>query len=282
MKINLKRMIGGRRILRDFSTAKTYKYSMKNYSQRAVVLAFLSLFFLVNHAGAQELEGEIRYLVVHNWTKKMASLDYLSQQQRERIAYMWGNRSEWKVYSTLYFTPFQSKYEDSEEKAEPEDEGYSWRKEVYMVNRDFRTNRVFDIMTLLGKNYVIEDSLYAPEWKIMNDMKEVAGHVCMNASWNDTLKQQHILVWFALDMPVPAGPERLSGLPGIILEADINDGALTITANRIQLKKLENELDLPKKIKGKHITEEEYQAKIKEHLEQKRKAEEPWFWGLRY
>jgi len=231
---------------------------------------------------AQEMEGEIRYLLVHNWTKKMLTLDYLSQQQKDKMAYMWGSRSEWKLYANLYFTSTESKYEDSEESAEPEDVGYSWRKDAYAIRRNFETNTVFDVVTFLGKTYVIEDSLRAPDWKILNDMKEVAGHVCMNAFWEDTVKQQKITAWFALDMPVPAGPERLCGLPGIILEADINDGALLLTADRIQLKKLTKELDLPKKVKGKRITEAEFRSKTGDYIKEKRKAEEAWFWGLRY
>lgn len=235
------------------------------------------------HISAQELEGEIRYLLTHNWTKKMAALDFISKQQRERMAYMWGNRSEWKSYTTLYFSPAASKYEESEEKAEPDDSGYSWRKEAFFLKRDFEQNTLYDVMTLLGKTYIIEDSLRTPNWKILNDLKEVAGHVCMNATWEDTLKQQRIVVWFALDLPVPAGPERLCGLPGLILEADYNDGAMTLVADRITPKKLTTELDPPKKkIKGKKITEAEYSDLLQKHIAEKREAEEPWFWGVRY
>ncbi|MCB0543250.1 MAG: GLPGLI family protein, partial [Saprospiraceae bacterium] len=167
------------------------------------------LFMLPLFLCAQEMEGSIRYLVTHNWTKKMAAVDYISKQQRERIAYMWGNRSEWKVYTVLYFSATQSRYEDSEERAEPDDEGYSWRKDVYNIKRDFESNTIQDAIQLLGKTYVIEDTLIAPEWKILNDIKEVAGHVCMKAFLEDTLKQQKITAWFALDMPLSAGPERL-------------------------------------------------------------------------
>jgi len=243
----------------------------------------LSLIFLLPLvATAQDMEGTIRYLMVHNWTKKMTSLDYLSKQQREKMSYMWGKDSEWKVYTTLHFTPVETKYEDSEEKAEPDDEGYSWRKEVYFVKRNFEKNTVYDAIQMFGKTYIIEDSIQAPAWKIMNDMKEVAGHVCMNAFWEDTIKQQKIYVWFALDMPISGGPERLCGLPGMILEADINDGALLLTADKIDLKKLDKELDLPKKLKGKKIGEAEYVSMIKKHIAEKREAEEPWFWGMRY
>ena len=231
---------------------------------------------------AQEMEGSIRYLVTHNWTKKMAAVDYISKQQRERIAYMWGNRSEWKVYTVLYFSATQSRYEDSEERAEPDDEGYSWRKDVYNIKRDFESNTIQDAIQLLGKTYVIEDTLIAPEWKILNDIKEVAGHVCMKAFLEDTLKQQKITAWFALDMPLSAGPERLCGLPGLILEVDVNDGAMLISADKIDLRKLDKELNMPKKLKGKRIKEAEYYALLKKHIEDRRKAEEPAFWGMRY
>lgn len=250
---------------------------------RRIGFLFICSFAMQSAASGQtKMEGVIRYLAVSNWTKMMRTLDYLSPQQKERVAYIWGNRSEWKSYKKLYFSDAGSKYEDSEEKAEPDDEGYSWRKSVYFIRRDFERRLIHDAVTMLGKTYIIEDSLHEQNWKILNDMKEVAGHVCMNAFWEDTVKHQRITVWFALDLPVPAGPERLCGLPGIILEADYNDGALVLTADKIEFKPLTNEMDLPKKIKGKKVKEAEYQTAIKKHMEEKRKSEEPWFWGLRY
>lgn len=231
---------------------------------------------------AQELEGSIRYLVTHNWSKKMASVDYISKQQRERIAYMWGNRSEWKMFTTMYITPTETKYEDSEEKAEDDDEGYSWRKDMYYIKHNYAANTMHDVVQMLGKTYIIEDTLRAPDWKILNDLKEVAGHLCMNASWEDTLKQQHVVAWFAMDIPISAGPERFYGLPGLILEVDVNNGGMLITADKIKEYKLSTELNLPKKAKGKKITEADYTVLLKKHMDEKRKAEEPPFWGIRY
>ncbi|MBK6997486.1 MAG: GLPGLI family protein [Lewinellaceae bacterium] len=91
-----------------------------------------------------------------------------------------------------------------------------------------------------------------------------------------------ITVWFALDIPVSAGPERLCGLPGLILEVDINDGALNLVADKLDLQKLTTEMDVPKKLKGKKVTEAEYLDVIAKHVAEKKKNEEPWFWGLRY
>ncbi|MCW5922232.1 MAG: GLPGLI family protein [Saprospiraceae bacterium] len=247
-------------------------------------LLLLALFISLS-AIAQEqppLEGRIRYLVVHDWAKKMAAVDYLSKQRKERIAYMWGNRSEWKLYTQMFFNATETRYEDSEERAEPDDEGYSWRKDVYQIKRNFEENTQYDVMEMLGKTYIIEDSLHSPEWKIHNDLKEVAGHICMKAVWEDTVKRQKVVAWFAQDIPHSGGPERFSGLPGMILEVDVNNGAMVITADLIEQKKLDKQLNLPKKYKGKKITEAEYQDIVKKYIEEKTKAEEPYFWGMRY
>lgn len=227
-------------------------------------------------------EGTIRYLVTHNWTKKLAALSYMSKQRKERAAYMWGNRAEWREYTVLHLNPSKTKYEDSEERAEPNDAGYSWRKEKYFTTRDFASNTCFDVLTLQGKTYLVEDSLPCQQWKILNDLKEVAGHLCMNAEWVDTLKEQKIVAWFALDIPHPGGPERLCGLPGLILEADVNDGALIVSANKIESKKLSTELNLPKKLKGKKVSEEQYAAALKKLMDDFKKEEVPYFWELRY
>jgi GLPGLI family protein len=195
---------------------------------------------------------------------------------------MWGNRSEWKTYTLLHFNANSSKYENSEEEAEPGNEGWSNRKETFFMKRNFDENTVFDGITFLGKTYLIHDTIVPLRWKILNDMKEVAGHICMNASWVDTLRKQNVAVWFALDMPVSTGPDRFIGLPGIILEIDINNGALIMTADKIDLKPLTTELDVPLKLKGKKINMAEYTLLLEKQMKERRASEEPWFWGISY
>jgi GLPGLI family protein len=134
---------------------------------------------------------------------------------------------------------------------------------------------------MFGKLYLISDSLKIPDWKILNDIKEVAGHVCMNASLKDTLLNQKIIAWFALDIPVQSGPDNYFGLPGLILEVIINNGAKTMTAEKIDFKTLTTEFDLPKKLKGKQINNTAYNTMIKKFIDEKREAEE-FPWGIRY
>ena len=212
----------------------------------------------------------------------MGSVDYISKQQRDRMMYMWGTRSEWKSYTLLHFTSTESKYENSEEEAEPGNEGWSNRKETFFMKCNFKDYTLFNGITLMRKTYLVYDSIVPPSWKILNDMKEVAGHICMNASMSDTMRNQNTIAWFALDMPVSTGPDRFIGLPGIILEVDINNGALIMTADKIDLKPLTTELNVPAKIKGKKINSTEYTNLFEKQIKERKDAEEPWFWGLSY
>ncbi len=249
--------------------------------KKIIIILALSMPLIVE--AQQVTEGMVQYLVTHNWTKKMASLNYITPQQKAKQSYMWGNRSEWKMYMNLYFSPTETKYEDSEEKAERDQEGgYDWRKETFFIKRNFEKNTIQEAYELLGKTYIVEDTLLAMNWKIQNDLKEVAGHICMKAFIEDTLKKHQIVAWFAQDIPLNAGPEHFHSLPGMILEIDINDGAMIISANRIDLKKLTTELNAPKKLKGKKIKQVDYAGMIKKHIAEKTKEEQPWFWGIRY
>ncbi|HOY31812.1 MAG TPA: GLPGLI family protein [Bacteroidales bacterium] len=230
----------------------------------------------------QQAEGRITYLTTYDWVKMLNACDYLSKERKERTAYMWGNDSEWKMYNNLYFSATRSKYEDSEEKADPEDDGsYAGRKETFVMTCNFENNTCFHALEVLGKTYLITDSLKTPDWKILNDLKEVAGHVCMNATLKDTLRNQKVVAWFALDIPVQAGPDRFFGLPGIILEININKGAMVIAAENIEMRPLTHEFDLPKKLKGKKINTTDYEAVLKKFYDDKRQAEE-FPWGVRY
>ena len=246
------------------------------------ILSFLLFFLSASLIKAQSIEGTIRYVRTSNWAKQMAATSYISKQQKEKIAYMSGNRSEWKMYTYLYIKDEETKYNDPFESVEHNDDGYSWRKEKYMIFRNYEKNTIRDIIDQSGKTYLVEDSLTTFNWKVLNDMKEVAGRLCMNAMMEDSLREQKIVAWFALDMPLSGGPERFYGLPGLILEIDINDGSLVISADKIDLKPLTNEMDYPKKIKGKKMSEAEFKAMNDKKIAEKRKEEQPWWWEVRY
>jgi hypothetical protein len=68
----------------------------------------------------------------------------------------------------------------------------------------------------------------------------------------------------------------------MLLGIDINNGALVLEADKIDLKPLTTELDFPKKAKGKKIKEKDYIGILRKQIVENRKQEQPVFSGLRY
>lgn len=230
---------------------------------------------------AQNMEGEITYERVYHWTKIYSRLSYLSNEEKDRIKQTWGNDDEYKQKMTLFFNEKQSYY--SYPKVEENESGWSWTKSDYKIYRNFEKEKRTDIIGMLGKTYIVEDSLKAPSWKVMNKIKEVAGRMCMMAVTEDTVKGQKITAWFANDLAVSGGPELYSGLPGMILELEINDGEIVVSATEIKMKPVaEEDISLPKKMKGRKIDNKQYQELIASHIRDSIKAHRNPFWAMPY
>jgi GLPGLI family protein len=235
-------------------------------------------------AMAQKTDGVVTYTRKEYWLKIVNRLTFLSQEQKDREAQTWKN---WEldnkgIKMKLAFSSNESRYTYNSD--EPEEGGYSWRKSEFLLYRNFEKDKKTDIIEMLGKTYIVDDSLHAPVWKIGNQIKDVAGYICMKAETQDPIKKQKITAWFAQDIPVSAGPERLNGLPGLILELDINDGDVVIEAVNVTFRPLTpDDLKLPKQ-KGKKITDAEYDALIKQRIDENITAHRnPYGWtGIRY
>ncbi|WP_461096174.1 GLPGLI family protein [Spirosoma luteolum] len=235
-------------------------------------------------ASAQKTEGVVEYRRITHWSKIYRRMTFLSQEQKDRITLREKNWEEDNKGEKmkLLFSPTQSLYTYSGDAGESQDAGYSWRQSDLIMTRNFAGEHQTDIMEMLGKVYIVDDSLRTPVWKIGNQIKEVAGYICMKAETQDVIKGQTITAWFAQDIPVPAGPERLNGLPGLILEVDINDGDLEIVAQSVTFRSLTaDELKVPK-TKGKKISDAEYNDMLKKKIAESIAAHENPYWNIRY
>lgn len=246
----------------------------------------LILLFLLTGsvAMAQKTEGVVTYVRKEYWLKIVNRLPFLSQEQKDRETQTWKNWAEQNkgIQMKLAFSSNESLYTYFSD--EPEEGGYSWRKSELYLYRNFEKEKKTDIIEMLGKTYIVDDSLHAPVWKIGNQIKEVAGYICMKAETEDPIKKQKITAWFAQDIPVPAGPERVNSLPGLILELNVNDGDMIIEATNVTFRPVTaDDLKLPKS-KGKKINDTAYDALIKQRIDESVTAHRnPFGWtGVRY
>lgn len=243
----------------------------------------LFLFVLVATTSlAQKTEGIVSYERKTYWTKIYGRMTYLSQEERDRTAQTYKNDDEFKEKMKMAFNANESLYTFASEQGETEDASYSWRNRELKLYRNFEKDKKTEVVEMLGKTYVIEDSLHTPVWKIGNQIKDVAGYICMRAEMEDPVKKQTITAWFAQDIPVSAGPERANGLPGLILELSLNNGDVVIEATGVAFRPLTpDELKLPK-LKGKKINDAGYDALIRQHITDSMTAQRNPYWSIRY
>jgi GLPGLI family protein len=78
-----------------------------------------------------------------------------------------------------------------------------------LKNKDFYSRDI-------GFNYVKEKTptIY---WKVSDEKKKIGDHVAYKATGK--FRGREYTAWFTLDLPLPYGPWKLQGLPGLILEA---------------------------------------------------------------
>lgn len=239
----------------------------------------LVLILIASGIKAQNIVGEVEYRYKIFYDKIYSSMPHLTQQERDRILLTWGNPDGYSTRMKLQFWPDKSLYTYGEPY---EVRSYSWQVEDYFVVNNLAEQSCLKYMDQMGKTYVVRDNLTAPKWRVMNEIRDILGHMCMKAVSEDPIKGQKITAWFASDIPVPVGPEELFGLPGLILAYDINDGMLIVEAEKITFGEPSEIITLPKKMKGKEVSGTEYLELVKNFIQNSVESKQAWMWDLRY
>lgn len=158
--------------------------------------------------------------------------------------------------------------------------------------KDFTKSKSFRQTDIGAKTYVIEDSIKTQKCKLTDETKTILGYTCrkavasqtqriggsvrmitnMNGN-SDTTKntkstqtqEVEVVAWYAENIVSPVGPENNGGLPGVILQLDINKGEMLYTA--IEIKKEVNKKEVKVPSKGKKITNEEYAKLMQQMME---------------
>lgn len=150
-----------------------------------------------------------------------------------------------------------------------------------VVYSDHKTGLTFTKRELRGKNYIVQDSIQIPKWKLTGEVKKILDFTVQKATCQRILKipvtimengkfkklQQvdttKMIAWFTKDIPISSGPE-VSGLPGLILESEYADGSVMYKA--VEYKKKVNLKKLTKPKGGKVVSMEEFQSEVEKSL----------------
>lgn len=160
-----------------------------------------------------------------------------------------------------------------------------------IIYYDIEKGKRVEQRELFSKNYIVEDSIRKLPWKMTGETKEILGHKVQKATAerygfrqvmsmeNGQMKREKqpdttlITAWFAMDIPVAAGPEFGGQLPGLILELNMNKGRIVYQAMEISPKVSVASIKAP--TKGKKITNDEFDKEREKAFEEMRKNSPP-------
>ncbi|MGB5941747.1 MAG: GLPGLI family protein [Leeuwenhoekiella sp.] len=253
-----------------------------------VILAAL---FTITHTNAQEFTGIASY-------QSKTSFDMegrfegrqMSEQQKKQIAERMKSMLE-KDF-TLKFTKAESLYTEDEKLEAPGAAGGGRMRWGAMFSQGGVYKNVADSIyaqknDLMGKIFLIKDSLPELQWKLEKDSKMIGQYAAFkatatrkiegdlmgsfsrrrNAERNgeevppEELREEVITAWYTPQIPINQGPGDFWGLPGLILEVSTSN--TIILCNKIVLNPKEKvAIAIPDK--GKEVGKGEYNAIVEE------------------
>lgn len=90
-----------------------------------------------------------------------------------------------------------------------------------VIYKNRKTNQM-EVNVNLNTIYRYIEGIPKQVWKVLNERKQILGYPCQAAT--TTYLGRTYTAWFAPTIPIPEGPWKLSGLPGLILEVSDSRG----------------------------------------------------------
>lgn len=134
-----------------------------------------------------------------------------------------------------------------------------------MLYTDLENGTTVEQKEFMTRKFLISAEAEKLTWKLTGNKKIILDLPCQEAT--TTIDSSEVKAWFCPSITVSGGPEGYAGLPGLILELDIDNGQQMIVAESIDLFPVRDS-DLQKPSKGKKVTGEEYDQIVAEKLKE--------------
>jgi len=89
----------------------------------------------------------------------------------------------------------------------------------HTIFKNYPQGQITSTEYIIRDHYKYEEPINLFNWKITNDTKTISGYNCQKAT--TTFAGRDYVAWFTNEIPMPDGPYKFNGLPGLIVK--IND-----------------------------------------------------------
>lgn len=128
---------------------------------------------------------------------------------------------------------------------------------------DLSTKIFYSEKSIGNDNFFISDTIIPIIWRITDETRNIQGVECRRA--NGLLFDSiYVVAFFASNIPISGGPDIISGLPGMVLEAAIPQFHTTWLATRISVEELKDEREFNSSFKNsKYVNYKSFLDSIK-------------------
>lgn len=252
-------------------------------------IILLVLVFAFAKANSQNIQGVATYQTQRHIDIKMDSTSGMNDEIQKSIQEQL--RKQFQKEYTLSFNGAEAIWKEEVSLDKPQAPSSSGISIVLSGNSDILYQNIKEPSfkqqsDLMGKQFLVEDTLEKPEWKLEKETKNIGQYTCFKATLTEEIEERSFqsvngdgeeevkkvtkvtTAWYTLDIPVQHGPDEFWGLPGLILE--VNDGKMAMMCTQVVINPKDGvTIEIP--TKGKKVNQEEYkkisEEKAKEMME---------------
>lgn len=229
------------------------------------LLLILSSFLISQTISSQEIAGIATYKSFAKFDLKMDSTK-VNREMQEQLTQMLRQQTQ-KEYE-LHFNKNEAVFKLKEKLDAP---GNTLPPGTTITSsggfgisyKNLKKNRATVQRDLLGKMFLIKDTLKKQDWKLEKETKNIGEYTCFKATRTRSSenseagenKEIQIVAWYTPQIPAAFGPENYGGLPGLILE--VTDGEFSYLCSQIILNPKKG-VDIEEPTKGKNVSMKEY------------------------
>lgn len=125
-----------------------------------------------------------------------------------------------------------------------------------LIYTNLQTKQVLHQMVAFDNPVILVSTLDEQQWNYTNETKEISGYTCFKAKLKD--ERSNITAWYSPKITLPFGPAGYGGLPGLILELEVQNefSPYIYYVTTINIKS-DNKIEISKPNKGKLVTKEQ-------------------------